>query len=192
MQSYRAMGRVLATSVLTIVLAMAVSPAASQEANLKTTVAEGKRVALEYTLTLDDKSVVESNVGAEPLTYTHGTRQLIPGLEKALEGMAVGDTKQVTVSPSDGYGENDPKAMQEVPKKLIPPDALKVGTRLQGKTPSGQTVYPLVTEVKDDTVILDFNHPLAGKTLHFDVKVVDIQQAKQEAAPKQEPTSKPN
>ena len=183
MQLHRAPGGVFTAGVLALVLAMTVSPATSPAADAKSTVSEGKLVSLEYTLTLDDKSVVESNVGAEPLSYTHGTRQLIPGLEKALEGMTVGDKKQVTVAPADGYGETDPKALQEVQKQLIPPDALKVGTRLQGKAPSGQTVYPLVAEIKDDTVVLDFNHPLAGKTLHFDVKVLDIQQEKQGEAP---------
>lgn len=183
MEPYRAIGRVLATGVLALVLAITVSPATSQVADTKPTVAEGKLVSLQYTLTLDDQSVVESNVGDKPLTYTHGSRQLVPGLEKALEGMTAGDTKQVTVAPVDGYGEADPKALQEVQKQLIPPDALKVGTRLQGKTPSGRTVYPLVAEVKDETVVLDFNHPLAGKTLHFDIKVLDVQQDKQEEAP---------
>jgi FKBP-type peptidyl-prolyl cis-trans isomerase SlyD len=99
--------------------------------------------------------------------------------------MTVGDTKQVTVAPADGYGETDPEALREVQKQLIPPDALKVGTRLQGTTPNGRTVYPMVAEVKTETVVLDFNHPLAGKTLHFDVKVLDIQLDKQEKAPQQ-------
>jgi len=180
MQQHHARGKLLAVGVLAVVLAMVVPSGVSQAADPQPTVAEGKLVSLEYTLTLDDKSVVESNVGAKPLTYTQGSHQLIPGLEKALEGMTVGDTKQVTVAPADGYGETDPKALQEVQKQLIPPDALKVGTRLQGKTPSGQMVYPLVSEVKDDTVVLDFNHPLAGKTLHFDVKVLEIKQAQAE------------
>ena len=180
MQQHRARGRILAVGVLSVMLAMGLLAGVSQAADPQPKVSEGTLVSLEYTLTLDDKSVVESNVGVKPLTYTHGSHQLIPGLEKALEGMAVGDTKQVTVTPADGYGDMDPKALQEVEKQLIPPDALKVGMRLQGQTPGGQMVFPLVTEIKDDTVILDFNHPLAGKTLHFDVKVVEIQQAQAE------------
>jgi FKBP-type peptidyl-prolyl cis-trans isomerase SlyD len=189
MHQYRSLGRILSAGILAALLAMTLTPAASQAADTKQTVTEGKDVSLEYTLTLDDKSVVESNVGKQPLTYTHGTRQIIPGLEKALEGLAVGDTKEVTVTPSDGYGEKDPNALQEVQKKLIPPDALVVGAQLQGKTPDGQMVYPRVAEIKDDTVVLDFNHPLAGKTLHFDVKILDI---KQEQAQPQEPTPKKN
>lgn len=180
MQPHRARGKVLAVGVLAVMLAMGMFSGVSPAADPQPTVSEGKLVSVEYTLTLDDKSVVESNVGAKPLTYTHGSQQLIPGLEKALEGMAVGDTKQVTVVPAEGYGDMNPQALQEVQKQLIPPDALKVGTRLQGKTPHGQLVFPLVTEIKDDTVILDFNHPLAGKTLHFDVKVLEITQAQAE------------
>jgi FKBP-type peptidyl-prolyl cis-trans isomerase SlyD len=190
MHQHRALGGVLSACVLAALLAMPLTPAAAQAADTKqTTVTEGKSVSLEYTLKLDDKSVVESNVGKQPLTYTHGTQQIIPGLEKALEGLKVGDTKEVTVAPADGYGDKDPNALQEVQKKLIPPDALVVGARLQGKAPDGHMVYPQVTEIKDDTVILDFNHPLAGKTLHFEVKVLDIQQ---EPPHSQEPAVKQN
>lgn len=180
MQQHQARGGMWAVGVLSVILAMGMLSSVSQAADPQPKVSEGKLVSLEYTLTLDDKSVVESNVGAKPLTYTHGSQQLVPGLEKALEGMTVGDTKQVIVAPADGYGDMDPQALQEVQKQLIPPDALQVGTRLQGQTPGGQMVFPLVTEIKDDTVILDFNHPLAGKTLHFDVKVLEIQQAQAE------------
>src|SRR5919197_6625875 len=137
MHQHRTLGRILSAGVLAALLAMTLTLSASQAADTKQTITEGKNVSLEYTLTLDDKAVVESNVGKEPLIYTHGTRQIIPGLEKALEGLAVGDTKEVTVTPADGYGEKDPNAVQEVQKKLIPPDALVVGTRLQGKTPDG-------------------------------------------------------
>jgi len=179
----------LSAGVLAILLAMTLIPATSQAADTKQTVTEGKNVSLEYTLTLDDKSVIESNVGKQPLIYTHGTQQIVPGLEKALEGLAVGDTKEVTVAPAEGYGEEDPNARQEVQKTLLPPDALVVGTRLQGQTPDGHMVYPRVAEIKDDTVVLDFNHPLAGKTLHFAVKIVDIQQDQPQSS---EPTPKKN
>src|SRR5215831_19994027 len=189
MHQHRTLGGMLSACALVALLATTLTPVALQAADTKQTVTEGKNVSLEYTLTLDDKSVVESNVGKQPLTYTHGTQQIIPGLEKALEGLAVGDTKEVTVAPVDGYGEQDPEALQEVQKKLIPPDALVVGARLQGKAPDGHMVYPRVAEIKDDTVVLDFNHPLAGKTLHFDVKILDIQQ---EQSQPQEPTPKKN
>ncbi len=141
------------------------------------TIASGKKVSIEYTLTLDDKSVVDTNVGSEPLSYVQGSHNIISGLENALEGLKIGDSKQVTVKPEDGYGSVDQKAIMEVSKEQIPQDALKVGAQLQGQNPDGQVVHALVVEIKEQTVVLDFNHPLAGKTLHFDVKIVDIQES---------------
>ncbi len=138
------------------------------------TIMTGAHVSLEYTLRLDDHSVVDSNVGQEPLTYTQGNHQLIPGLERALEGMATGERKHVTVAPVDGYGVIDPEAFQEVEKGMIPADSQMVGTQLQGTTPDGQQVFPRVSEIKADTIVLDFNHPLAGKTLHFEVKILGV------------------
>ena len=140
-------------------------------------VSSGKKVSIEYTLTLDDKSVADTNVGSEPLSYVQGSHNIIPGLENALEGLKIGDSKQVTVEPEDGYGPVDQKAIMEVSREQVPQDALKVGAQLQGQNPDGQVVHALVKEIKEQTVVLDFNHPLAGKTLHFDVKIVDIQES---------------
>ena len=151
--------------------------AENQKAAGALVVSKGKQVSLEYTLKLDDKNVLESNVGREPMTYTHGQQEIVPGLEKALEGLAVGDKKHVTVKPVDGYGEIDPKAIQEVKKAQVPEKAWKVGSELEAKGPDGQSMFLRVTEVKADTLVLDFNHPLAGKTLYFDVKVLDIRAA---------------
>ena len=137
------------------------------------TVSKGKVISLEYTLKLEDDQVVDTNVGKDPLTYTQGANQIVPGVEAALEGMTVGQAKQVVVAPSEGYGDRNPNALQEVPKEKVPQD-IKIGTQLQGKDTAGREVRPIVTEIKDDTVLLDFNHPLAGKTLFFDLKVVNI------------------
>jgi FKBP-type peptidyl-prolyl cis-trans isomerase SlyD len=137
------------------------------------TVSKGKVISLEYTLKLEDNQVVDTNVGKDPLTYTQGANQIVPGVEAALEGMTVGQAKQVVVAPSEGYGDRNPNALQEVPKGKVPQD-IKVGTQLQGKDTAGREVRPIVTEIKDNTVLLDFNHPLAGKTLFFDLKVVNI------------------
>ena len=139
-------------------------------------ISDGKQVSFEYTLKLDDQSVVDTNVGREPLTYTHGGERLIPGLQKGMEGMAAGETRTVTVSPDEGYGGVDPEAFREVDKKLVPETARKVGAQLQGKTQEGKEVFPRVVELKDEKIVLDFNHPLAGKTLHFDVKVLQVSQ----------------
>ena len=139
-------------------------------------IAAGNIVSLEYTLTLQDKTVMDTNVGGAPLTYTQGAHQIIPGLESALTGMKAGESKQVTVAPKDGYGEVDVRRFQEVPLEHIPEDARKVGTELQGKDPQGRIVRPVVKEVKDKVAVLDFNHRLAGKTLFFDVTVLDVQE----------------
>ncbi len=141
------------------------------------TVSHGKQVTLEYTLKLDDQSIVDTNVGGEPLKVTQGSHQLIPGVEKAIEGMASGEKKKFTVPPTEGYGTIDPKAFQEVDKKMVPADSRKVGTQLEGKTADGRKVFPRISEVKNDTVVLDFNHPLAGKTLYLDIKVLDVAMA---------------
>jgi FKBP-type peptidyl-prolyl cis-trans isomerase SlyD len=124
---------------------------------------------------LEDKSVFDTNVGAEPLTYVQGSRQIVPGLEKAMEGMKVGESKQVTVQPEEGYGTVRQEAFLEIEKDKLPPEAQQVGAQVQGRVESGQIVRARVVEVKDTTVRLDFNHPLAGKTLYFEVKVLNIQ-----------------
>jgi len=138
-------------------------------------ISEGSKVSIEYTLKLDDDSVVDTNVGGEPLVFVQGDGHIIPGLEKELEGLNVGDEKEVNVSPEEGYGPLNESAYVEVGKTEIPEDAQVVGAQLQAENPQGQMVYPVVTEIKDETVILDFNHPLAGKELNFSVKILDIE-----------------
>ena len=140
-------------------------------------VKDGLMVSLEYTLKSPEGQVLESSKGKEPLKYIHGQKMMIPGLEKELAGMKVGGEKHVTVKPEDGYGKVDPNAVQEVPKDKIPPNALKVGAVLAARSPEGMVVPMTVREIKEETVVMDMNHPMAGKTLVFDVKVVDIQPA---------------
>jgi FKBP-type peptidyl-prolyl cis-trans isomerase SlyD len=137
------------------------------------TVSKGKMISLEYTLKLDNNQIVETNVGKAPLTYTQGAHQIVHGVETAVEGMTVGEAKHVIVTPADGYGVRDLTALHELPKQKVPED-IKVGMKLRGKDPSGRIIQPIVKEIKDHTVLLDFNHPLAGKTLYLDVKVIDV------------------
>jgi len=137
------------------------------------TVSQGKEVALEFTVKLEDNQVVATTVGRKPISYTQGTKQIIPGVESAVEGMTIGQAKQVVVAPTDGFGERDPNAIQEIPKEKVPSD-VQVGTQLHWKGPVGEEAHPTVAEIKDSTVVLDFNHPLAGKTLVVDLKVVNI------------------
>lgn len=140
-------------------------------------VSSGKEVSLEYTLKLEDESVVDSNTGSEPLTFVQGSHSLLPILEDALEGMKIGESKQFTVKPEDGYGLVDENAVLEIEKEQIPQGELKIGLVLQGQNADGQIVHTRVKEIKEKTVLLDFNHPLAGKTLYFDIKILDIQEA---------------
>lgn len=138
-------------------------------------VENGSLVSLEYTLTGEDGKVIDSNKGKDPLKYTQGQSQIVPGLEKQMAGMKVGGEKKVKVKPEDGYGPVNKDAFQEFPKEKIPPDGLKVGAVLMAKGPQGEAIPVRVHEIKEKTVVLDLNHPLAGKTLTFDVKVLDIQ-----------------
>ena len=140
-------------------------------------VEKGKQVSIEYTLKIDEGEVVDTNVDSTPLTYVQGARQILPALENTLEGLEVGETKAVSIRPDEGFGERSEEAFQEVDKIIVPEEARKVDVQLQGRDNDGNTVNVRVAEVKDDTVVLDLNHPLAGKTLHFDVKVVDVQEA---------------
>jgi FKBP-type peptidyl-prolyl cis-trans isomerase SlyD len=134
---------------------------------------EGSRVSLEYTLSDDAGKVLDSNKGAEPFAYTHGARQIVPGLESALVGLKVGDVKKVIVKPEDGYGKVDPKAQVEVGRERVPPD-VKVGSELTGRAANGETRAVRVKEINDKSVVLDLNHPLAGKTLVFDVRILSV------------------
>jgi len=140
-------------------------------------VQEGSFVSIEYTLTDDGGKVIDTNVGKEPLTYIQGAGQIVKGLERELNGLKVGDQKKVAVKPEDGYGVPNENAFQEIPREKIPAEAEKAGTMLMSKAPDGRAVPIRVHEVKEKTVVVDFNHPLAGKTLNFEVKIKDIKAA---------------
>jgi FKBP-type peptidyl-prolyl cis-trans isomerase SlyD len=139
------------------------------------TISAGKEVSIEYTLKLEDDTLVASNVGRDPMVYVHGSNQIVPGLENALAGMAVGETRKITLPPDESYGLVDPEAFREVDKHQIPAEAMHVGAQIQGREGDGEVVHARIAEVKENSVVLDFNHPLAGKTLCFEVKVLGIQ-----------------
>lgn len=138
-------------------------------------VQNGMYVSLEYTLKGEDGKFIESNKGKFSLVYKHGAQEMIPGLERELTGMKVGDEKHVVVKPQDGYGLVDFNKRKEVPKSELPPNALKVGAEIARPEGQGRVRMFKVHEIREQTVVLDLNHPMAGKTLVFDVKVVDIQ-----------------
>ena len=131
-------------------------------------------VGLEYTLTVDGQ-VVDTTEGRETFHYIHGQQQVIPGLEKELSGLHIGDSKELTIAPADAYGDIDPSAIVEIPKSQLPSDiAPEVGMTLRGVSQEGVGFQARVKELKGDNVVLDLNHPLAGKTLNFKVKVINI------------------
>lgn len=136
---------------------------------------DGCTVTIDYTMTLDNGELIDTTKDADPLTYTHGEGEIIAGLEKIMLGMEKGEKLDVIVSAAEGFGESDPEALIEIPKSDLPPEALETGTELQGEGPEGQAITGRVVEVMENSAIVDFNHPLAGKTLHFSVTIVDLQ-----------------
>jgi FKBP-type peptidyl-prolyl cis-trans isomerase SlyD len=137
---------------------------------------DGSVVRFEYTLSADNGEIIQSTKGKDPVTYTHGQHEVLPGLEEGLSGMEVNEEKSIRLQPEEAYGPVDAKAFKEVLKSEIPAGALKVGTPLSVQGSEGEEdVIIRVREVKKETVILDFNHPLAGKTLNFNVRVLAIQ-----------------
>ncbi|MEJ5225546.1 MAG: peptidylprolyl isomerase [Anaerolineales bacterium] len=149
-------------------------------ADEKKKVQAGRVVAMDYTLHVDGEKI-DSSEGREPLEYLHGAGNIIPGLEREMAGMEVGESKQVVVSPADGYGESDPNAFIEIPRSEFPQDIpLEVGLELQVQDPSGNPMYARIDAITDESVRLDFNHPLAGKELHFSVKIVGLREPTEE------------
>lgn len=133
-------------------------------------ITEGSVMRFEYTVSDENGEVFQSNKGREPVTYTHGRHEISPGLEKELSEMEVNQEKRIRVSPEEAYGEVDPKGFKEVCKSDLPLRDPQVGTALNARGPQGEEVLIHTREVKPNTVVLDFNHPLAGKTLNFDAK----------------------
>lgn len=143
-------------------------------------IAKNKVVSINYTLTDDAHNVIDSSDGAEPLTYLHGSQNIIPGLENALTGKSVGDKLKVTVAPEEAYGERLEDMVQVVPRDRFEPDAeLEVGMQFQTPTEDSVSIVT-ITKVDADNVTVDANHPLAGLTLLFSVEVVSVRDASAE------------
>lgn len=135
----------------------------------------GDTVKIHYTGTLDDGTEFDSSAGREPLEFEIGSGQVIPGFDKAVEGMAVGDSRSVRLEAAEAYGPRHDALVQEVDRKLLPEDLNpETGMALQSQSPDGQVMQFVVTEVSDATITVDANHPLAGQALSFDIELVDI------------------
>jgi len=150
-----------------------------KEYMMAVTIQDNWVVSMDYTLRLANGEVVDTSEGREPLEFIHVQGQIIPGLEKALLGMSVGEEKDVTVAPAEGYGEAEPGLMESLPREVFPAD-VEPGDSFRMRTESGHTVIVYVDSVADDTVVVDLNHPLAGEVLHFHVKIVDAREATEE------------
>lgn len=138
------------------------------------TIHNGSKVAFDYTLTVDGK-VLDTSQKRGPMEYTQGDGRLIPGLTRQLEGLRAGDEKMVEVKPEEGYGTVNPAAFKSVPLSALPAGVTPtVGMTFQTKDKNGQAMITRISEVKKDSVIMDFNHPLAGKTLLFTIKIVSV------------------
>ncbi|MBJ6763076.1 peptidylprolyl isomerase [Myxococcaceae bacterium JPH2] len=140
-------------------------------------VAKDRVVSLEYRLHLGDGQVIDQSAPGKPLAYLHGHRQIVPGLENALEGVESGTSRTVVVPPGQGYGEHDPQGVRTVARAMLPQGMEpKAGMTLMAQTDQGDLPL-LIKEVHPDSVVIDMNHPLAGKTLHFDVTVQEVRDA---------------
>ena len=143
-----------------------------------TQVKNGDTVHIHYTGTLSDGTTFDSSQGRDPLAFQVGAGQIIPGLDAAIPGMAVGDTKTVNVPCEEAYGPVNPGMRQDIPRAEIPADIpVEIGTRLQMQAPNGQPIPVVVVASDDTTVTLDANHPLAGKDLTFNIELVAINAA---------------
>ena len=139
-----------------------------------------KVVTLNYTLTDDQGAVIDKSEDGS-FVYIHGANSIIPGLENALSGKKAGDELSVSVAPEDAYGERSDGMLQQVPKSMFEDQSqVEVGMQFHAQSPKGETLVVTVTEVSDDNVTIDGNHPLAGAQLNFDVKVVDVREATEE------------
>ena len=135
-------------------------------------------VCMDYTIRLSSGLVVESSVGQEPLTYLHGRRQIVPGVEKAVEGLEAGALLEIVVPPAEAYGERDPAGVFVVPRAAFPTsEEVGPGMMFSASRPDGKSITFRVVEANDQLVLVDTNHPLAGETLHISIHVHEVRSA---------------
>ncbi len=137
--------------------------------------ANGDTVQVHYTGSLSDGSVFDSSDGRSPLEFSVGSGQVIPGFDKAVTGMTIGEKKTFTIPANEAYGAHDPRMVQDVPRTELPPDmTLEIGMQLSASSPDGRELRLVITELSDEVVRLDANHPLAGEDLTFAIELVAI------------------
>ena len=139
------------------------------------TIKDGDTVSVHYTGTLASGEVFDSSIERDPLKFTLGKGQLIPGFEHAIKGLSVGEKATTNIPSLEAYGEHNPEMVIEVPKNQLPPELdAQVGMQLQLNQPDGQAIPVQITQIEGESVTIDANHPLAGKDLNFDIEVVEI------------------
>ncbi|MFA6449956.1 MAG: peptidylprolyl isomerase [bacterium] len=135
----------------------------------------GKTVSLQYVVKLDDGIVIDQSDAENPLVFTIGDPNIIPGMVEAVVGMKEGEKKSFSVTPENAYGAKDPNFIRELPRNLFPDDMdIKVDDQLAAINKEGQEIPFCVVETNETMILADFNHPLAGKTLHFDIEIVEV------------------
>jgi len=137
-------------------------------------VKKGNLVRLHYTGKFDNGEEFDSSKNGEPITFEVGSGEIIPGVDEAVVGMEVGETKEISVSPDKAYGERREDLIREFPRSVLAGATVVEGQPIQLQTDTGQIVSAIVEKLTDETVTFDFNHPLAGKVLHFELELVEI------------------
>ncbi|MBI2145485.1 peptidylprolyl isomerase [Candidatus Woesearchaeota archaeon] len=137
--------------------------------------ANGSKVSVEYKGMLEDGTVFDSSEGKEPIGFTVGSNEVIKGFDDAVIGMKKGEEKKITITPENGYGERDERLMQEIPRSVFPQEMkLEKGMGFSFRTPDGRVVHATVADSTSETVTVDMNHPLAGRNLIFELKLVNV------------------
>lgn len=158
--------------VLTL-LCINVSAFAEDAKSTGNIIEQGKKVKMNFTMK-SNGVILESTEGKQPFEFTFGQNPMIPGLEQALKGLKTGDKKQLSLTPQNAFGEVNPKAIVEFPKSQFKEKGIKPGMVFNGQGQGGIPLRGMVKEVKRDSVVLDFNHPLAGKNLDIDFEVTEV------------------
>jgi len=141
-------------------------------------ISKDRVVCMDYTIRLGNGRVVESSVGQEPLTYLHGRRQIVPGVEKAIDGLETGALLEIVVPPAEAYGDRDPSGVFVVPRAAFPSgEEIAPGMMFSASRPDGKSITFRVIEANDELVLVDTNHPLAGETLHISIHVHTVRAA---------------
>ena len=162
-------------ALLFALAALALARGAAAKEAAPPVVADGRKVSIEYTLRLEDGKLVNTNVGGKPFVYEQGSGALLPGLEAAVLGMAVGESKQGTLVPEAAYGAVEKDFFAEVDASRIPESDRHVGAQLEYRDDDGQPILVRVHELRGEKAVIDFNHPLAGYPIRYEVKVLSIE-----------------